>query len=95
MTRVLMIDGDRALAQSVAMACIEGGVAIRLAETLCEGVRCMLESPVSVVLVDSGVLRLSGSDQARLFDTVAPGVPVAVPGSATGSRAPKSAWYVA
>ena len=76
MTRVLMIDGDRALAQSVAMACMEDGVAIRLAETLCEGVRCMLESPVSVVLVDSGVLRLPGSDLARLFDAVAPGVPV-------------------
>jgi DNA-binding response OmpR family regulator len=78
MTRVLMIDGDRALAQSVAMACMESGVAIRIAETLCEGVRYMLESPVSVVLIDSGVLRLSGSDQARLFDSVAPGVPVVV-----------------
>lgn len=78
MTRVLMIDGDRALAQSVAMACMESGVAIRMAETLCEGVRYMLESPVSVVLVDSGVLRRSGSDQVRLFDTVAPGVPVVV-----------------
>lgn len=78
MTRVLMIDGDRALAQSVAMACMESGVAVRMAETLCEGVRYMLESPVSIVLIDSGVLRLSGSDQARLFDSVAPGVPVVV-----------------
>lgn len=78
MTRVLMIDSDRALAQSVAVACMESGVAIRIAETLCEGVRYMLESPVSVVLIDSGVLRLSGSDQARLFDSVAPGVPVVV-----------------
>lgn len=78
MIRVLMIDGDRALTQTVAMACVENGVAVRMAETLCEGVRYMLESPVSVVLVDAGVLRLSGSDQARLFDTVAPGVPVVV-----------------
>ncbi len=78
MIRVLMIDGDQALAQSVAMTCVENGVAIRIAETLCEGVRHLLESPVSVVLVDAGVLRLSGSDQVRLFDTVAPGAPVVV-----------------
>jgi DNA-binding response OmpR family regulator len=29
-----------------------------------------------LVLVDAGVLRLAGPDQARLFDAVAPGVPV-------------------
>ncbi len=39
MTRVLMIDGDRALAQSAAMASVKQGVAICIAETLCEGVR--------------------------------------------------------
>jgi DNA-binding response OmpR family regulator len=76
MTRVLMIDGDRALTQSVAMACVESGVAIRIAETLCEGVRYLLEFPVSVVLVDADILRLSGSDRIRLFDTVAPGLPI-------------------
>src|SRR5262245_63091461 len=78
MTRVLLIDGDRALAQSVAMACFADGISVRLAETLCEGVRYMVDGPVSVVLIDSGLMRLSGRDQVRLFDTVAPGVPVVV-----------------
>jgi DNA-binding response OmpR family regulator len=78
MTRVLMIDRDRDLVHSVAMACLEQGVAIRMAETLCEGVRYMLDGPVSVVVVDSSLMRLSQSDQARLFDAVAPGVPVVV-----------------
>jgi DNA-binding response OmpR family regulator len=89
MTRVLMIDGDRALAQSVAVTCVESGLAVRLAETLCEGVRHMLDTPVSVVLVDSGLMRLEGSDQARLFETVAPGVPVVVllrPGAPVDER---------
>jgi len=78
MTRVLLIDGDRALAQSVAMSCVEDGVAVRLAETLCEGVRYLLDGPVSVILVDAGLMRLSGPEQVRLFDEVAPGVPVVV-----------------
>lgn len=78
MTRVLMIDGDRAFAQSIAMSCISAGIAVRLAETLCEGVRYMMNGPVSVVLIDSALMRLSGGDQVRLFDAVAPGVPVVV-----------------
>ena len=78
MTRVLLIDGNRAFAQSVAMSCITDGIAVRLAETLCEGVRYMMEGPVSVVLIDSALMRLSGHEQVRLFDAVAPGVPVAV-----------------
>ena len=78
MMRVLMIDGNRAFAQSVAMSCIADGIAMRLAETLCEGVRYMMEGPVAVVLIDASLMRLSGPDQVRLFDDVAPGVPVAV-----------------
>ena len=78
MTRVLMIDRDRDLVHSVAMACLDLGIAIRMAETLCEGVRYMLEGPVSVVVVESNLMRLSTSDQIRLFDAVAPGVPVVV-----------------
>ena len=78
MTRILMIDGDRTLSQSVAMACLEGGVAIRMAETLCEGVRYMVNDPVSAVLVDSTLLMLHAGERARLFDAVAPGVPVVV-----------------
>src|SRR5262245_43072748 len=78
MTRVLLIDDDRALAQKLAMSCVADGIAVRLAETLCEGVRSMMEGPVTAVLIDAGLLRLSGSDQVRLFDAVAPGVPVVV-----------------
>jgi DNA-binding response OmpR family regulator len=78
MTRVLLIDGDRAFAQTAAMTCIADGIAVRLADTLCEGVRYMTEAPVSAVLIDAALMRLSGGDQVRLFDVVAPGVPVAV-----------------
>jgi len=78
MNRILLIDRDRALGASLAMTCLERGVAIRMAETFCEGVRYMMEAPVSAVLVDAGTLRLAGADRGRLFETVAPGVPVVV-----------------
>lgn len=78
MNRMLVIDRDRTLGASLAMTCLERGVAIRMAETFCEGVRYMMEAPVSAVLVDAAALRLAGVDRGRLFDTVAPGVPVVV-----------------
>jgi len=77
--RVLLIDDDRTSAHAMAMACFEHGIAIRIAETLCEGVRYMLDDgPISAVLIDASLMRLSGTDQLRLFETVAPGVPVVV-----------------
>src|SRR5215467_13359342 len=76
MIRVLTIDGDRRRAQALAQECLEQGVAVRVAETLCEGVRYLLEAPVSLVLAEASMLRMASADQARLFDTVAPGVPV-------------------
>ena len=78
MNRMLVIDRDRTLGASLAMTCLERGVAIRMAETFCEGVRYMLEAPVSAVVVDAGALRLAGAYPGRLFETVAPGVPVVV-----------------
>jgi len=78
MMRVLLIESDRALAQAAAMECIDSGIAIRLAETLCEGVRYMMDGPVSLVLIDAALIRLPASEQLRLFDAVAPGVPVVV-----------------
>ena len=78
MNRILLIDQDRTLGASLTMTCLERGVAIRMAETFCEGVRYMMEAPVSAVLVDAGTLRLAGADRGRLFETVAPGVPVVV-----------------
>ncbi len=78
MIRVLTIDDNRSRAQELVMECLEHGVAVRVAESVCEGVRYLLDAPASLVLVDAGVLRMAGPDQARLFDAVAPGVPVAL-----------------
>ena len=39
MNRILLIDRDRTLGASLGMACLERGIAIRMAETFCEGVR--------------------------------------------------------
>jgi DNA-binding response OmpR family regulator len=78
MTRVLMIDGNQALTESVGMQCFENGIAARMADTFCEGVRHLLETPVSLIILSSGLVHLPGAELARLFDTVAPGVPVVV-----------------
>jgi len=78
MTRVLMIDENRALTESVGMRCFEQGIAVRMADTFCEGVRQLLETPVSLIVLSSALVRLPGVEVARLFDTVAPGVPVVV-----------------
>ena len=76
MTRVLMIDGNRTLTESVGMQCFDHGIAVRMADTFCEGVRHLLETPVSLIILSSRLVHLPGADLARLFDTVAPGVPV-------------------
>ena len=76
MIRMLTIDENRSRSQELVMECLEHGVAVRMAESVCEGVRSLLDAPASLVLVAAGVLRMAGPDQARLFDAVAPGVPV-------------------
>ena len=78
MTRVLMIDENRTLTESVGMRCFEHGIAVRMADTFCEGVRHLIETPVSLILLSSALVRLPGAEVARLFDRVAPGVPVVV-----------------
>jgi DNA-binding response OmpR family regulator len=78
MTRVLMIDGNRKLSEAVGMQCFGHGIAVRMADTFCEGVRHLLDTPVSLIILSSGLVHLPGVDLARLFDTVAPGVPVVV-----------------
>jgi DNA-binding response OmpR family regulator len=78
MTRVLMIDGNHALTTAVGMQCLEQGIAVRMTGDLCDGVRQMLETPVSLVIVSSGLAHLSGAELAKLFDTIAPGVPVVI-----------------
>ena len=78
MTRVLLIDANRTLTKVAAMQCLEHGIAVRLADTFCEGVRQLLEIPVSLVIVSSGLVHLPAGELARLFETAAPGVPVVV-----------------
>ena len=75
---ILLIDDDRPFAQRVGLACLERGIAVGIAENVCEGIRFLLERPASAVLVDSALLRLPAVDQAKLFEAVAPGVPVVV-----------------
>ena len=79
MRRVLMIDGNRALTESVGLQCHEQGIAVRMADAFCHGLRQMLETPVSLVIVSSSLVHhLSGAELAELFDTIAPDVPVVV-----------------
>jgi DNA-binding response OmpR family regulator len=78
MTRVLVIDPDRATRERLGLACLGRDVAVALAENLCEGVRMLLSLPVSLVVVDAGALRLSVREHVTLFERVAPGVPVVV-----------------
>ena len=78
MTRVLMIDENRTLTESVGMRCFEQGIAVRMADTFCEGVRHLLETPVSLIILSSALVRLPVAEIAGLFDRVAPGVPVVV-----------------
>jgi DNA-binding response OmpR family regulator len=53
-------------------------MAVRMADTFCDGLRQVLETPVSLVIVSSSLVHLSGAELAKLFDTIAPGVPVVV-----------------
>lgn len=78
MDRVLVIDEDRAATERLGLACLAEGVGVLLAENVCEGVRVLLSTPVSLIAVDGALLRLTPREHARLFERVAPGVPVVV-----------------
>jgi len=78
MVRVLVIDEDRAAIQELGLACLAEGVAVAMAENVSEGVRVLLSTPVSLIAVDGALLRLTPREHARLFERVAPGVPVVV-----------------
>ena len=78
MNRWLVIDPDRATAQRIGLGCLDRGVGVVIAENLCEGVRTLLNTPVSLVVVDLSLLRLTPAEHATLFDRVAPGVPVVI-----------------
>jgi DNA-binding response OmpR family regulator len=91
MDRIVVIDTDRAMAQAMALDCARLGVAVRLAETVGEGVRHLADERVSAVLVDAGCIRLTPAEQARVFQEVAPGVAMVVlaPGGLRGDEALK------
>jgi CheY-like chemotaxis protein len=76
--RLLLIHQDAATAQRMALRCLEKGVAVVIAENVCEAVRTLATTPVALIVVDLDRLRLGIRDQAALFDHVAPGVPVIV-----------------
>lgn len=78
MVRIVVIDTDREQGQALALAGARDGVAVRLAETVSEGVRYLLDEPVSAVLVDAGLIRLAAAEQARLFQSVTPGLAMVV-----------------
>ena len=78
MDRILVIDQDRTAREQIGLACLERGVGVVMAETVCEGVRIVLSTPVSSIVVDQRVLRLTPREQGTLFDRVAPGAPVVV-----------------
>ena len=78
MTRVLVIDQDRATRERLGLACLSHDVGVALAENLCEGVRTLLSLPVSLIIVDAAALRLTVREHVTLFERVAPGVPVVV-----------------
>lgn len=78
MDRVLLIDEDHTATQQLGLACLAEGVGVAMAENVCEGVRVLLSTPVSLIAVDGALLRLAPREHARLFERVAPGVPVVV-----------------
>jgi DNA-binding response OmpR family regulator len=78
MDPILVIDHDRAAMQRLGLGCLDRGVAVAMAENVCEGVRFLLSHTVSLIVVDAGLLRLTAREHATLFERVAPGAPVVV-----------------
>src|SRR5438132_14425721 len=67
MTRILMIDTNQALAEAVGSQCLKHGIAVRFAGDLCEGLRHVLDTPVSLVVLEAARVRLSNADLVQLF----------------------------
>ena len=70
-------------AQRLGLECLDRGVAVVIAENVCEAVRVLATTPVSLIAIDLDRVRLRFADQAALFDRVAPGVRVAVTAPST------------
>lgn len=95
MNRLLIIDQDRTVAQRLALACLDRGVGVVMADNVCEGVRRLLSEMVSLIVVDAALVRLTPREQARLFDRVALGVPVVVVVRADASLGARVAFELA
>ena len=78
MIRILLIGQDHATAQRLGLQWLERGIGVVIAANVCEGVRVLATTPVSLIVAYLGLLRLGVHDQAALFDRVAPGVRVVV-----------------
>jgi len=78
MTRILVIDQDRAAMEKIGLQCLEQNIGAAMADNVCEGVRVLLGEQISLVLVDGPELRFGARESATLFERVAPGVPVVV-----------------
>jgi DNA-binding NtrC family response regulator len=78
MSRFLMVDRDRATMEEVGLQCCARGLAVVLAENVCEAVRILSTTPVSLIVVDAGALRLTPTEHAAIFSRVAPSATVAV-----------------
>ena len=78
MIRILLIGGEHAAAQQLGLQCLERGIGVAMAENVCEAVRVLATTPVSLIVADLGCLRLRARDQAALFERVAPDARVAV-----------------
>ena len=78
MIRILLIGQDRETAERLTLQCLERGVAMVIAENVCEAVRVLATTPVSLIVADLGRFRLGVHEQAALFERVAPGVRVVI-----------------
>ena len=85
MKTILIIDQDRHAAHQLALTSLDRGIGAALVETLCDGVRLLLTESVSLVVIESSLIRIGPRELAILLDRIAPGVPVVV---ATPSHCP-------
>lgn len=78
MNRFLMIDRDQTMMEDVGLACFERGIGVVLAENVCEAVRTLSTTSVSLIVVDAALLRLTPAEHAAMFAQVAPSASVVV-----------------
>ncbi len=95
MERLLVIDQNPAGAQALGLECLERGIGVIIVDNLCEAVRVVVDAPVSLIVADGALLRLTPRENAILFERVAPGVPVVVTLRADAPLDQRVAWEIA